>query len=183
MYVPASFAETEPARQFEFIEAHSFGLLVSGARADGAIVASHLPLLLDPATGPQGRLVGHMARANGQWREIADREVLCVFSGPHAYISPAWYDQRDVVPTWNYVAVHAYGTCRIVDDTERTAQIVARAVVGFEIDISRIEGKWKLGQNHPPERRDKVARGLQESGDAGAREIGRLMRETIRRDS
>lgn len=205
MYVPSAFKETDPARLFDFIDAHSFGLLVAGA--DGELVATHLPLLLKRDVGPNGRLVGHMARANPQWRSLAGREVLCVFSGPHAYISPSWYEAKNVVPTWNYVAVHVYGTCRIFDDEAATAQIVAdyvaayersmpqpwqldtgtthfekmiKLVVGFHVEIDRIEGKWKLGQNHPPERRAKAARRLAANEDASAQAIARLMRETLR---
>ena len=206
MYVPAAFAETDPARLFDCIEAHSFGLLVSADRDSGEPVATHLPLLVARDQGPRGRLVGHMARANPQWRAIDGRHVLCVFSGPHAYVSPSWYEAENVVPTWNYVAVHVYGTCRVLDDNAATAEIVARYVetyerslpapwtlddstrsfeklvqliVGFEIEIERIEGKWKLGQNHPQPRRAKAAEHLAASADAGAREIARLMRATL----
>lgn len=205
MYVPPPFTETDSARLFDFVEANSFGLLVTSA--DGQIVATHLPLLLKRDIGPSGRLVGHMARANPAWQAMPGREALCVFSGPHAYISPTWYEADNVVPTWNYVAVHVYGTCRIIDEADATAEIVAdyvstyerslpapwkldrrtsyfremvKLVVGFEIDISRIEGKWKLSQNHPRQRRERVARRLAESADASAREIGRLMDQTLR---
>ena len=170
MYVPSSFAESDPAKLFEFIDAHGFGLLVSG---DGEPFASHLPLLLDREAGPRGSLVGHMARANPQWRHAEGREVLAVFSGPHAYVSPTWYEAENVVPTWNYVAVHASGTFRAVEGDE-TVRIVRAAVekyeatmpaswrfdagspfsrrllegvVAFRIEITRLEGKWKLGQN------------------------------------
>jgi transcriptional regulator len=204
MYVPRHFSESDRARLFDFIQANSFAVLVSAG--DGHFVASHLPVLLKRDVPPNGRLVGHMARANPQWRSIAEREVLCVFSGPHAYISPAWYEAQNVVPTWNYVAVHVYGACQIVDDEAAATEIVAayvstyegsrpspwtidpaapffrkmiKQIVAFRIDISRIEGKWKLGQNHPRQRREKVARRLEDSADWGAREIGRLMHETL----
>src|SRR4051812_5840105 len=107
MYVPAAFAEPDRGRLHEFIEAYSFGLLVSSHRGP---FATHLPFLLDRTAGPHGTLVGHMARANPQWHDLDGREVLAVFSGPHAYVSPSWYEADDVVPTWNYVAVHARGT-------------------------------------------------------------------------
>ena len=202
MYIPAAFRESDPARLFDFIERNSFGLLVSPV-ADESF-ATHLPFLLRRDEGPHGALVGHVARANPHWRELADREVLAVFSGPHAYVSPTWYAAEDVVPTWNYVAVHAYGRCRLVEDGEALARILtetvttyertmptpwavdastaffekmARAVVGFRIEIGRLEGKWKLSQNHPAERRGRVMRALAQSGDEAAREIGRLMAE------
>ena len=206
MYVPPAFAETDRARLFDFVAAHSFGLLVSNTDARGELVASHLPLLVERDAVPGGRLVGHMARANPQWRTIDGCQVLCVFSGPHAYVSPTWYEAEDVVPTWNYVAVHVYGTCGIIDDDEATRRIVARYVetyerslpvpwqldqgtryfeklvkliVGFQIDVERIEGKWKLGQNHSVERREKAAGHLAARNDVNSQEIARLMRETI----
>jgi transcriptional regulator len=88
------------------MEQNSFGLIIS--YADGLPVASHLPLLLDRTAGVNGSSIGHMARANQQWRQAARQQILAVFSGPHAYISPAWYKAEQVVPTWNYVAVHAH---------------------------------------------------------------------------
>src|SRR5262245_55708329 len=105
MYIPTAFAETDPGTLFGFIEAYSFGLLVSTHQ--GGPFASHLPLLLEREAGPHGTLLGHMARANPQWHDLDGQEVLAVFSGPHAYVSPTWYESEQVVPTWNYVAVHA----------------------------------------------------------------------------
>lgn len=202
MYIPAAFHVTDPAKLFAFIEENSFGLLVS--TVSGEPFATHLPFLLDRTAGPNGTLVGHMARANPHCREMADQEVLAVFSGPHAFISPTWYAAENVVPTWNYVAVHAYGRCRLVEDGEALTRILtdtvatyepampapwridtstefftklARQVVGFRIEIDRLEGKWKLNQNHPRERRERVMAALAESGDPQAREIARLMGE------
>jgi transcriptional regulator len=206
MHVPPAFAETDAAKLFDFIEANSFGLVIS--TADGQPVGSHLPLLVERDVPPAGRLVGHMARANPAWRALDGQQVLCVFSGPHAYVSPTWYEAQDVVPTWNYVAVHVYGTCRLVEEEAEAARVLAdyvstyersqgvpwtidfnssfaskliKQIVAFRVEISRVEGKWKLGQNQPHERREKVARRLGESSDASAREIGRLMHETLRR--
>lgn len=204
MYVPPHFAETDREKLFDFIERHSFGLLVN--QLDGAPFASHLPLLVDRRAGGLGRLIGHMARANRQWTAAGD-EVLVVFSGPHAYISPAWYEAQRVVPTWNYLAVHAYGTMQVVDDAAAVLEIVrdfvafyergrpqpwqldgpeewlARMVdqiVGFTIDLTRLEGKWKLSQNHPRERREKVVAALELHGDENSRAIAERMRETLR---
>ncbi len=201
MYVPPSFARTDPSELFAFMGAHSFALLVS--THGGEPYATHLPLLVRPAAGPRGTLVGHMARANPQWHDLDGRPVLAVFAGPHAYISPAWYEADGVVPTWNYVAVHATGTFRLVDDPAGVTDIVAatvetyertrpapwrldpaadyvrqmaRAIVGFRVEIERLEGKWKLSQNHPPERRAKAMTALDASADADARAIARMMR-------
>jgi transcriptional regulator len=201
MYVPPHFAETDPARCHDFIERHSFGLLVS--EVDGAPFATHLPFLLDRGAGPRGTLVGHLARANPQWRELSRQTPLVVFGGPHAYVSPAWYEAENVVPTWNYVAVHAYGPVQLVEESGELFDIVRRTVeryegsrprpwslgepsaftermlaqiVGFRISIERLEGKWKLSQNHPPERREKVIAALSERGGESAA-VAELMRE------
>jgi transcriptional regulator len=201
MYVPASFAPPDDAALFAAIDRYSFALLVSGSGAEQT--ASHLPLLLDRASGERGTLLGHMARANGQWREAAGQPVLAVFSGPHAYISPSWYEAEQVVPTWNYVAVHAYGRLELIEDAAASEQLLRRTIetyeggrpepwqlnespewtdklvaqiVAFRIPLDRLEGKWKLNQNHPPERRAKVARALEGQGDENSLAIARLMR-------
>jgi transcriptional regulator len=149
-----------------------------------------------------------MARANPQWRELAGRTALAVFTGPHAYVSPTWYEAENVVPTWNYVAVHAYGTVRLVEDRDALLDVVRRSVavyeatmprpwaldesssvvdrllphiVGFRIGIERIEGKWKLNQNHPAGRRRKVAAALSERGGE-ARAVAELMRAMLPAD-
>ncbi len=204
MYVPASFLQSDPGVLAEFIRRNSFGLLVS--QSDREPFATHLPLLFDPDAGAHGQLLGHFARANPQWRELAGQSVLAVFSGPHAYISPTWYDVPNTVPTWNYQAVHVYGRCELVEDdaalldlltdTARTyeqglpkpwtfdrsdPQIakMLKAIVGFRIEVSRIEGKWKLGQNHSPEMRKNVVAELSGSDDHQARAIAARMAETL----
>jgi transcriptional regulator len=201
MYVPPHFAVSDQAQLHDFIGRYSFGLLVS--QVGGVPFASHLPLLLDRTAGPHGTLFGHMARANPHWRELANQPALAVFSGPHAYVSPTWYEAENVVPTWNYVAVHAYGRAEIVDDQAALLDIVQRsvavyeaamprpwtfdgsspyagrqlgAIVGFRIEVERLEGKWKLNQNQPVERRRKVADILGgQSGDA-PRAVAEMMR-------
>ncbi len=204
MYVPPAFQGPEQEQLFDFIEAHSFGLLVS--QVAGEPFATHLPLLLARDVAPHGRLIGHLARANPHWQNLVGQPVLAVFSGPHAYISPTWYEAESVVPTWNYVAVHATGHCELVEDEAATSQVLtdyvafyersmprpwtidmgtdfasrlARQVVAFRVDVEKLEGKWKLGQNHAVERREKVARHLASSESPDAQEIARLMRETI----
>ena len=203
MYVPDHFRESDPTKLFDFIELNSFGLLVS--QLNNEPFASHLPLLVDRQSGPRGTLIGHMARANVHW-QMTDRNVLVVFSGPHAYISPSWYQAENVVPTWNYVAVHVYGGFQVVEDHRETVQIVrnyvdfyeramplpwaveegdefieklARSVVGFRVEISRIEGKWKLNQNHPRQRQEKVVNELSRRGDENSQAIARLMAKNL----
>jgi transcriptional regulator len=203
MYIPTAFEQADKEKLFDFMQSHSFALLVSVR--GGEPFATHLPLLPERDRGPHGCLLGHMARANPQWRDLDGRDVLAIFSGPHAYVSPSWYESSDVVPTWNYVAVHAYGTFQAIEADELahvlTATVatyersmpkpwsidsasdyfgkMARGVVGFRIAISRLEGKWKLNQNHPRERREKVMRELARSADPEAREIAHLIAETL----
>jgi transcriptional regulator len=204
MYIPAAFQETDPVKLFDFIQQHSFGLLVS--ERDGEPFASHLPILLDRSFAPRGCLVGHMARANPQWQQADGQTVLAVFSGPHAYISPTWYKSENVVPTWNYAAVHVYGTYRAIDDRDELLQVVAdyvdfyeaampspwkfdrtgdyaqklvQAIVGFRIEISRIEGKWKLNQNQPQERQEKVMQALSTSESQVDQAVATLMQSRL----
>jgi transcriptional regulator len=204
MYIPAYSLESDPAKLHDFIEANSFGLLI--APIEGRPVATHLPLLLDRHAGPHGCLIGHMARANPHWQAAAGQEVLTVFSGPHAYISPTWYQSEQVVPTWNYVAVHATGLFQLIEDRDALVEIIRHYVdayeraqpqpwqlddlstftqrmltqiVGFRIPIQHLEGKWKLGQNHPAERRRHVIRALREKQDENSMAIAALMEERL----
>jgi transcriptional regulator len=204
MYIPATFAEPDTAKLHEFMKEHSFALLTS--QGVGGLVASHLPLLLDADAGRSGHLIGHMARANPQWRHV-EGEVMAVFSGPHAYISPTWYEDPATVPTWNYVTVHAYGFFRLVEERDELLAILRRSVsiyegsrpepwvfdassehverllksiVGFRIELTRLEGKWKLGQNHSEERRKKVVQALEARTDDDSRAIAKLMAATLR---
>lgn len=203
MYVPSAFVEHDLARLRAFMRRHSFATLV-GHGAEG-MVASHLPLLVDETPDGATVLLGHMARANPQWRAI-EGEAMAVFAGPHAYISPTWYDEPGTVPTWNYAAVHAYGPFRVVEDRDDLLEILRRsvsayegprpvpwafdesgphvgpmlkAIVGFRIEVSRLEGKWKLGQNHPEARRRRVVRALEAQPDDDSRAVARLMAETL----
>ena len=204
MYIPAAFAEPDLTRLHEFIEQHSFGLLVT--QVGGLPFATHLPFLLERTAGPHGTLVGHMARANPQWQEAGGQTALAIFSGPHAYISPTWYEAEHVVPTWNYTAVHVYGRVQVIEDRSSLLGIVQKSVsvyeramprpwsfdgsgtfverllgqiVGFRIEVERIEGKWKLNQNHPAERRAKVIQALRERGDENAQAVAALMQALL----
>jgi transcriptional regulator len=203
MYVPASFAVDDPATLHDFLRLHGFATLVT--RGDSGLIASHLPLLFEADAGPNGTLIGHIARANPQWRDVQG-EALAIFSGPHAYISPSWYEEEGTVPTWNYATVHAYGAFRIIDDRDGLLDVLRRtvrtyeeprpvswafdetaphvekllgAIVGFRIELSRLEGKWKLNQNHPEERRRRVIRALGDQPGDDARAIAALMEEGL----
>jgi transcriptional regulator len=204
MHIPTAFAETDLTKLHAFIEQNSFGLLVS--QVEGLAFATHLPFLLERPNGPHGTLVGHMARANPQWREAGGQTALAIFSGPHAYISPTWYEAEQVVPTWNYTAVHAYGRVEVIENEGALLDIVERSVrvyeqtmprpwsfdlsstfvkrlvtqiVGFRIEVNKIEGKWKLNQNHPVERRQKVVRALHQQGGENAQAIASVMQAML----
>jgi transcriptional regulator len=204
MYIPEAFRQPDTNKLFEFIENNAFGLLVS--QVDGEPFASHLPFLLDRAALPHGSLLGHLALANPQWRQAEGQNVLAIFAGPHTYISPSWYEAESVVPTWNYVAVHVYGTLHVIQDTETLGTILQafvnryeaglprpwqfdagsdfakkmmKAVAGFRIEITRIEGKWKLNQNRPQEQRERVVRVLQTYTDENSLAIAELMKNDV----
>ncbi len=195
MYVPAHFAENRPEILAEAIRATGLAILVTFG-SDG-IVATHAPMILDPEPRPHGTLVGHIARANPQWRDFAPGvHALAIFAGPDAYVTPSWYPAKQahgrVVPTWNYVAVHAHGPIDFFDDRERLHDVVRRltekqehsraapwaisdapaqyvagmlkGIVGFALTIERLEGKWKLSQNRDEADRQGVARGLADEG-------------------
>ena len=131
MYVPKHFDPADPAWCHALMARESFALLVSTG-TDGLPFATHLPLLLDADRGPQGTIVGHLARANPHARLLAEgRPTLAVFQGPHAYISPGWYATHPSVPTWNYVAVHATGRPRLVEEPARVTALLARMVATY----------------------------------------------------
>jgi transcriptional regulator len=186
MYTPNHFAVTDPQAVHDFVRANGFATLISVI--DGVPFASHVPLLLrSDAAGDH--LCGHVARANPHWQHWADgAPVLAVFHGAHGYISPAWYAKGPAVPTWNYQAVHATGTIRLVDDPAATlaalagfyepvgiaaeimpAEYVSKLsdyIVAFELDVAQWEGKFKLSQNRPRADQDGVVQALHALGEA-----------------
>ena len=208
MYLPSAFRQNDLTALHAQMQASPFALLASAG--DTGVEVSHLPLLLEPGEGEFGTLYGHFARANGHWRGLQDgAEALAVFSGPDAYISPGWYPSKaehgKVVPTWNYIAVHARGPVELIEEPERLLQIVSRlserheagrpqpwavseapaeyldamlrAIVGFALPIRQLEGKWKLGQNRPVADQRGVHDGLAASPEPGARALaGRMQR-------
>jgi transcriptional regulator len=203
VYIPKHFQIEDRQQLIHFIKNNSFGILFS--QTEEGPYATHLPFFLKEQEGEQGILTGHMARANPHWKGQQE-EVLVVFSGPHAYISPTWYEEPNTVPTWNYAAVHVYGKLSLVEEKEELLglleemadfyeadmekpwqvqsdnqyiQNMLNAIVGFRIEITRIEGKFKLNQNHPIERQERVIRQLQTSTDAKANAIADLMQSNV----
>jgi transcriptional regulator len=206
MYLPKSFKVDDKATLHALMREHSFATLVT--QREGAPFATHLPFLLKPEIGERGVLRGHMARANPQWQSMEGQSALVIFQGPHAYISPTWYGGSLNVPTWNYSAVHAYGTPRIFDqDQELRAFLeeivqfyeagqespwsvddapeefignLMKAIVGFEIEIMRLEGKWKLSQNKPVEEQEHVIARLRETGSPDNEAVAALMEAQVK---
>jgi transcriptional regulator len=203
VYLPPAFTETRPAVLVAHIEQHDFGLLVSYGAA--GLVASHIPFLVE-RHGEELHLLCHLARPNPQVADLAaGGEVLAIFSGPHAYVSPSWYAAGPAVPTWNYVDVHAYGTVRLIEDKdwlrgllhrlsnrheagspapwrmqdllESYLQGMLKGIIGLDIAVARLEGKFKLSQNRPAVDHPRVTAALERRGDADALGVAALMRE------
>lgn len=203
VYLPSVFTEARPEVLIAHIERYDFALLVS--RGPAGLVASHIPFLIEQ-DGEELHLFGHLARPNPQVADLAQGgEVLAIFSGPHAYISPSWYATGPSVPTWNYVDVHAYGTVRLVEEDDWLRRLLRRlsdrhearnpapwhmdqlpgtyltgmmrGIIGFDIAVARLEGKYKLSQNRPAADRPLVIAALERQGGADAVAVARLMRE------
>ncbi len=207
MYIPQQFANTDQTALHAFMRRHGFATLVT--QQNNASFASHVHLSLESSTGTHGTLVGHMARNNAQWQDLVEgKEVLVIFHGPHAYVSPAWYEPNPMaVPTWNYTAVHAYGRARILTEKE-LVEVLHRqtdeneqgndhpwkleltpamrermlgAIGGFEIVLERIEGKFKLSQNRAEQDRRNVIAHL--SKTESGREVAILMNKELEREN
>ncbi len=203
MYTPKAFREDDIATLHAFMQEYSFATMVT--QKDGGLVASHLPFLVDTERGPYGTLLAHMAIANSQWRTFAGaQEALVIFQGPHTYVSPSWYedDVAASVPTWNYAAVHAYGTPHLIEDASTLYSMLQalvqtheaqfekqwtlqplddymqhkmRGIVGFEMPITRLEGKFKMSQNRSENDQVRVVSALEGAGDPLSRDVAELM--------
>ncbi|MGN6093109.1 MAG: FMN-binding negative transcriptional regulator [Luteibacter jiangsuensis] len=207
MYTPKDFVESRLPVLHDAIRANAFGTLVTAG--EGGIEATHVPFVLARDEGPMGTLYAHVARGNDHVARHPG-EVLSMFAGPHAYISPNGYPGKAThhreVPTWNYIAVHAYGTAETFTDPDRLLDLLSRlteqsehdtgqaqpwklsdapadyvapmlrGIVGIRIPVARIEGKWKLGQNRPAEDREGAAQLLSQSPGDDAQAIAKAMR-------
>ena len=179
MYIPSHNAETRLPILHQMMTDHPLAAVVTLGQ-DG-LIATHMPLVLEDDGSEFGVLKGHVSRANPQWRNpVPNVEALAIFSGPQHYISPNWYpgklDDGKEVPTWNYVTVHAYGPLRIVEDAP--ADFIAsllRGIVGFELPIRKLEGKWKVSQNRNDADRQGAVEGLSQLNTKEASVMARLI--------
>jgi transcriptional regulator len=202
MYSP-SYNRLEDRRELlEFMRANSFAVLVTGT--GGTLHASHLPVQVREA-GDRIVLDMHMAKNNPQWQEFFDDEVMVVFSGPHAYVSPRWYEEQERVPTWNYAAAHVYGIAKVIADQKlkhenqrrlveildpqwlpkfdalRPAyvEMMLEGIVNFEVAVTRVETRWKLSQNRSRREQELIAAELEKSSDSSERALAALTRKHL----
>jgi transcriptional regulator len=202
MYIPRHFHEQDTEQLFSLMERFGFATLVTTEA--GVPFATHVPLLAERHPVHGDRLLGHMARANPQWRAFPEtREALAIFHGPHAYVSPTWYTTRPNVPTWNYAVVHAYGSPRVIEEPAEVLRILRESsakyesgsaspwspeqaedhvrkltagIVAFELRLTRLEGKFKLSQNRTEEDRRGVLEALERSTSPDDQALAELMR-------
>jgi len=202
VYLPPAFTESREEVLLAHIERHDFGLLATQGTA--GLIASQIPFLAERRDGAL-YLQGHIARANPQGADLDGAEALVIFPGPHAYISPSWYAAGPAVPTWNYASVHAYGPARQIDDAAWLRDLVRRlserheareptpwdmqglpedyvrsmlnGIVGIEIAVSRLEGKFKLSQNRPAADRPRIIAALERRDDPESHRVAQLMRQ------
>ncbi|MGY2269722.1 MULTISPECIES: FMN-binding negative transcriptional regulator [Pseudomonas] len=210
MYTPRAFALEDLPELHQLIQHTRLAQLVTVG--EQGLLASHLPLLLNPDEGPHGTLYGHLAKANPQWKDLQNgSEALVIFAGAEAYISPAFYPAKaehgKVVPTWNYIAVHAYGKAEVFSDAERLLGVVTaltdrheggrdqpwkvsdapadyidgmlKAIVGFALPIERLIGKRKLSQNRSPADIAGAREGLAASQDVRDQTLARLIPQGV----
>ncbi|MGF2616040.1 FMN-binding negative transcriptional regulator [Rossellomorea vietnamensis] len=198
MFIPKEFKVENQDQLLKFIQENSFGILFS--QDEEGPKATHLPFILIKDEEPE--LIGHLAKANPQWKTLKGKKALVVFSGPHSYISASWYKESRNVPTWNYVAVHVEGTVEILEEADALLSILHQSVqyyekdfeepwkmedepetvkrllngiIGFRIKIEKLEGKWKLNQNKSKENKEKVIENLRKQKIYDSHEIADLM--------
>lgn len=206
VYLPPHFTESDPEILAAHIDRYDFATLVT--HGSGGLIASQIPILAERRDG-RLYLQGHIARPNPQAADLdGPGEALVIFAGPHAYVSPSWYQAQPAVPTWNYASVHAYGAARRIEDIEWLRGFLRRlsarheareaapwrmddqpapfldgmlkGIVGLEIAVERCEGKFKLSQNRPAVDRPRIIAALERRDDADSRAVARLMRDRER---
>lgn len=201
MYIPHYYKNENISEVKEFLKQNSFGILIN--TVDGKPWGTHIPLELDVDDGGKNILMGHIAKANPQWKDFENNpEVLCIFNGPHSYVSSSWY-QEEEVPTWNYVAVHVYGKLKIiegdilmdhlkklvdkyesdskdpirVENLSKNTMKQIRGVVGFQIEIDEIQAAYKLSQTRKHDHK-KIIEELEGKLDAGSKAIAQHMKNS-----
>ncbi|MER1985317.1 MAG: FMN-binding negative transcriptional regulator [Solibacillus sp.] len=204
MYIPKVFEMKDPQEIYRFVKQNSFGTLVS--TVEGKLFATHIPILMEQREGGSFILKSHVAKANPQWKELQDREVLVMFTGPHAYVSHKWYEEHQSVSTWNYTAVHMYGQVRLIEDEQefytllaqttefygegfdeapipslddRYIQGMMKSIVGFEVEVSEVEAKYKLNQNQSKSRQEKIMAQLEQQNFEDSQHIARLIKKNL----
>jgi transcriptional regulator len=207
MYIPKHFQEDNQEKLLEFMRSNSFVTLIS--TLNGVPFASHIPLVIEN-NNDTVKLTGHLAKQNEQWKVFGTGETLAIFTGPHAYVSPALYEKKESVPTWNYIAVHAYGVPKIIDITERETlermmdEIIdtydasykeqwhslsdtyrtsmMKGIVAFEMVVTKLEGKYKLSQNRSEVDQHTVAEALSKNSDPMIANTGKAMKKTLEKE-
>ena len=201
MYTPTHFAQTDTATLVAFMRRFSFATIVS--QVAERPFATHLPFVVEHSEDGQVTLLAHFAKANPQWQNLEVQTALVIFSEPHAYISPSLYEKELNVPTWNYVAVHAYGQATLITDEAQTFELLekqmqtfekeyliqwsglpqeyknamVKGIVAFQLNVSQLEGKEKLSQNKKAGERERIIAHLAESPDGAARQMAELMQQ------
>jgi transcriptional regulator len=199
MYIPKLYREEDRENILEFLKQNNFPALVTH---DGEKpIATHLPVEVVEAEGGALTILGHMSRANPQWKSFGEQEVLLIFQGAHTYISPRWYDHVNV-PTWNYMMVHVYGKVRLVegdglysllsglvknhenqtsysleDLPQDFVQKEMNGVVGFAVDVTRVDAGYKLSQNRNNADHENIIHELEKRGDDNSARVARAMKE------
>lgn len=202
MYTPTHFLQDNPEELFRFMQAYSFATLVSGYQED--LKATHLPFTIEKSETGKTKLIAHLARENNHWPDLEKAaEVLVIFQGPHGYISPAHYESKVNVPTWNYTAVHAYGKAVVKQTAEDNREALEKLIAGtdpsylsqmdalpahylqklltqivsLEIAVSRLEGKYKLSQNRTAKEQATIISYFEQNSDPQQTELASMMRE------
>jgi transcriptional regulator len=205
MYAPGRHKESDPKALLDFMKRYSFATMVTAGNSGP--VATHVPFVVEERNG-KIFLSTHIARANDQWRDFEDRRVLVIFHEPHAYVSASFYDSKEDVPTWNYVAVHAYGTARIVSGREEIESLFLKTfdyydpsfleqwkndladeykesliarIVACEIEVTDLQGKKKLSQNYSADEVRRISDALSRSANMQEKTIGEMMRDELKK--
>ncbi|MCW6171215.1 MAG: FMN-binding negative transcriptional regulator [Thermoplasmatales archaeon] len=201
MYNPKSFKVTDREKIVEFVRKNSLGLLIS--YSDEEFYTSHIPFLVNNECTI---LTGHLAKANPQWRNLDKKKALIIFQSINHYISPTWYNEKGAVPTWNYISIRVSGNAKIISDESKIMKIVddlsdffepmyggkwkadwedkqtsdmLKSIVGLQIEVMEVEGKWKLSQNHQTANKEALIRSLLNLGDHSAKEMADEMQNLI----